>query len=182
MGLDMYLSRRLYVKRWEHIKDNFSITVKKGGKKYPDVNPERISHIIEEVMYWRKANAIHKWFVDNVQGEEDNCAKYYVTQEQLIELRDLCKQVLDTATMGPGKVHAGTSIKDGEVIQHYMDSTVVVNADKIHELLPTQSGCFFGSTDYDQWYIDSIAETYTRLCELNLDKPSEWDYYYRSSW
>jgi hypothetical protein len=44
-------------------------------------------------MYWRKANAIHKWFVENIQGGEDNCQRYYVEREQLVELRDLCAKL-----------------------------------------------------------------------------------------
>ena len=39
----------------------------------------------EEVGYWRKANQIHKWFVDNVQDGVDDCGEYKVTKEQLIE-------------------------------------------------------------------------------------------------
>ena len=44
--------------------------------------------------YWRKANQIHRWFVDNVQGGNDNCGEYYVSQEQLQELLDLVKRTL----------------------------------------------------------------------------------------
>ena len=44
--------------------------------------------------YWRKANQIHKWFVDNVQGGEDNCGEYYVSDEKLRELRETCRQAL----------------------------------------------------------------------------------------
>ena len=44
-----------------------------------------------EIIYWRKANAIHKWFVENVQEGVDDCGEYEVTVEQLTELRDLCK-------------------------------------------------------------------------------------------
>jgi hypothetical protein len=46
-----------------------------------------------KVGYWRKANQIHQWFVDNVQDGTDNCAEYYVSREKLQELRDLCAQV-----------------------------------------------------------------------------------------
>ena len=46
--------------------------------------------------YWRKANQIHKWFVDNIQGGNDNCGEYYVSQDKLIELLALCKFALET--------------------------------------------------------------------------------------
>jgi hypothetical protein len=47
------------------------------------------------VAYWRKANAIHKWFVDNVQGGEDDCGEYPVSRYQLRELQALCKEIID---------------------------------------------------------------------------------------
>ncbi len=55
-----------------------------------------MSEIVEEVMYWRKANHIHGWFVDNVQQGRDECQESYVETDQLKELRDLCKKVLET--------------------------------------------------------------------------------------
>jgi hypothetical protein len=63
MGLDMCLS-------------------KVNGWKFELVESE----VIEEVMYWRKANQIHKWFVDNVQDGVDDCKEYWVSEEKLQEL------------------------------------------------------------------------------------------------
>ena len=47
----------------------------------------------EEVGYWRKANAIHRWFVENVQNGEDDCGRYPVSREQLEELLEICKDI-----------------------------------------------------------------------------------------
>ena len=71
---------------------------------------------------WRKANAVHRWFVENVQGGEDDCGTYDVPVTKLRELRDILERVVDCRELGP-------------------------------ELLPTQSGFFFGSTEYDDWYV-----------------------------
>lgn len=49
-----------------------------------------------EVAYWRKANQIHGWFVDNIQGGVDECQESPVTREQLDELRQLCIEAIDT--------------------------------------------------------------------------------------
>jgi hypothetical protein len=46
-----------------------------------------------QVAYWRKANQIHKWFVDNVQDGEDDCREYSVDREQLQKLLDTCTKV-----------------------------------------------------------------------------------------
>ena len=70
-----------------------------------------------EIGYWRKANAIHKWFVDNVQGGNDNCGSYYVSLEQLKELHDLCLKALkdeDSTLLPPssGFFFGSTDIDD----------------------------------------------------------------------
>lgn len=181
MGLDMYLSRRLYVKHWDHHKDNYVVTVKKGGKAVKGINPKKISHITEEAMYWRKANHIHKWFVDKVQNYVDDCGEHDVSSEQLKELRDLCKQVIDIAQLVPGQLHASTSYTDGAKTENYVEGKIIANAEDVADLLPTTSGCFFGSTDYNEWYLEDVKNTYEVLCELDLED-YDWSYYYQSSW
>jgi hypothetical protein len=95
MGLDMYLTKRTYVKNWNHHspEERHTITVK--GPAASTIKPERIRETVEEVGYWRKANAIHQWFVNNCQDGVDDCREAYVTQDQLTELRDLCRRVLN---------------------------------------------------------------------------------------
>ena len=46
-------------------------------------------------MYWRKTNSVHKWFVDHVQDGNDDCGYYSVDYEELEELRDTCRKVLE---------------------------------------------------------------------------------------
>lgn len=94
MGLDMFLHKEVYVgANYEHngIKANISITNKKGEKI--KVNPEKIIYIVEDFAYWRKANHIHKWFVDNIQGGKDDCGDYRLAGCRLLELVDKCKIV-----------------------------------------------------------------------------------------
>jgi hypothetical protein len=93
MGLDMFLSRKRYVgAEYEHreVKGTIDITIK--GVKLP-INFNKVSYIEESAAYWRKANAIHKWFVDNVQDGNDDCRNYYVTLEDLEELLKVCEEV-----------------------------------------------------------------------------------------
>lgn len=44
-------------------------------------------------LYWRKANAIHKWFVDNCQNGNDDCESYEVSIDQLKTLINVCERV-----------------------------------------------------------------------------------------
>lgn len=59
---------------------------------------------------------------------------------------------------------------------------IVADPSLAQQLLPTQSGFFFGSTDYDDWYFDGLRETVDRLRMLLNDVPHEWEFYYHSSW
>ena len=75
MGLDMYLYGVQYRSRFEN-----------------DVNKTQIVHTQE--VYWRKADMIHHWFVENVQDGYDDCKTYEVSDTQLLELIDTCKDVI----------------------------------------------------------------------------------------
>jgi hypothetical protein len=94
MGLDMYLSKHTYVgANYEHnnVTGNISIFVR--GVEIP-INFSRMSEIKEIVGYWRKANAIHAWFVRNVQNGVDDCGDYEVSADKLKELLETVNEVL----------------------------------------------------------------------------------------
>jgi hypothetical protein len=91
MGLDMYLYKKHYVQNWDHSKHKFSVTITKDGEPISLTNPV---YVVEQAGYWRKANSIHKWFVDNVQDGKDDCKEYYVSPEKMEKLLDICKQVI----------------------------------------------------------------------------------------
>lgn len=183
MGLDMYLSKKTYVRNWDHMgpDEKHQITVKKGGKIVKEIKPERISYVIEQVAYWRKANSIHKWFVDNCQGGADDCRDAYVEKEQLMELVTLCKEVLASVETVPGDINTGTTYHgDGRIEHHTEPGQVVAQTGVAAAMLPTQAGCFFGGTDYDQYYLDDLRDTIKQVEPLLTEK--DGDYYYHSSW
>lgn len=90
MGLDMYLNAKRFL--W-YSEDELADNIKRN---FPDL-PEhmRVKEVTIEAMYWRKANAIHKWFVDKVQGGEDECREFEVSLAQLEELLEVIEQVLE---------------------------------------------------------------------------------------
>jgi hypothetical protein len=104
MGLDQYLYRREYVsaysfKQTDKAKREANIynqIIKEFGVERCEDSP----HLTVEmcVGYWRKANAIHKWFCD-LDGGRDECQEIAVPREKLVELRDLCKQVVREPAM-----------------------------------------------------------------------------------
>ena len=70
-----------------------------------------------------------------------------------------------------------------EQLQELIDICKIVLGDmsRAEELLPTQSGFFFGGTDYDDWYFQDLEQT-VRIIEDALELPSSWEFEYRSSW
>ncbi len=189
MGLDMYLEKKTYVKNWDHNppEKQHTITVKRGGKKHPSIKSERISEITEQVAYWRKANAIHKWFVHNVQKGVDDCREYRVERSQLQALKDACDKVLATSKLKKGKINNGytISLKGKKTIKTPIveDGEVIADPQIAETVLPTEKGFFFGSQDYDEYYLDDIKRTSKVLAELLAEPEGDYvDFYYRASW
>lgn len=154
MGLDMYLNARKFISSFDEkeapIKSELSRILEDLSKGF-DIN-----YLVFEAVYWRKANAIHKWFVDNVQDGKDDCEEYPVSEDQLRALLETVSKVLD-------------------------------NRGLACELLPPQSGFFFGSTELDEYYWRDLQDTKDKLTNLlSKFEPGDigwdWNFSYRSSW
>lgn len=162
MGLDMYLRASQYVSGWRHDGGN------EEGSQYNrmldefklphDICPGSPSITVNvTVAYWRKANQIHKWFVDNCQDGKDECQESYVERKKLTELRDLCKKLLDSP---PEKFNT-----------------------LAEELLPPEKGFFFGSTEIDEWYKEDLKQTVDQLTSiLGNEKLKDFSFIYHASW
>jgi hypothetical protein len=171
MGLDMYLNATRYL--WSFPEDGPDAEIRKAVQKMlPELGelPKGYGHtgmevrtIGAEIGYWRKANQIHRWFVDNVQDGKDDCGKYRVEWEDLVQLRAVCQGLLED--------------KDPK---------------KAAEILPVQAGFFFGGTDYDEYYwsdLERTVEIINRIDEQLVTETtddgtrySQWDFKYHSSW
>jgi hypothetical protein len=133
MGLDMYLSAKRYL--WSDQDKEVSEQVNKiiGVDGDAERRFNGSSLVVKEIsldaMYWRKANAIHGWFVENCQDGDDDCKEYEVDREQLETLRDLCKDILEHP-----------------------------DAERDADLDPTL-GFFFGSAEKDEWYYQDLKNT-----------------------
>lgn len=127
-------------------------------------------NVSEEVGYWRKANQIHNWFVNNVQNGIDDC-RYHdeVTKYDLEELRDKCNEVLELVIF--------------DVHSPVIGKTIIENNEAAESLLPTCAGFFFGDTSYSDYYIECLRDTVgivdTVLRTTDFDNEA---LYYISSW
>lgn len=90
--------------------------------------------------YWRKANAIHKWFVDNVQGGNDQCQLSYVSREQLQKLYNLCSEVLADKSLAATKLppQSGFFFGSTEISDWYW-SDIQYTVEQLKNLLDNQA-------------------------------------------
>lgn len=145
MGLDMYLKAERFM--WYN-EDDLKDAV---GQNFPELPAGATVRSVEvDIGYWRKANQVHNWFVNNVQEGVDECQKAFVSREDIQTLRDICEKIRQDPTQAA-------------------------------DLLPTQSGFFFGSTEYGECYMQDIEETIA-ICDRALKLPDNWDLHYQSSW
>lgn len=181
MGLDMYLHAEKFVRGWDHSKDPaFDKIIDLVGVRPDDGSP----HVEVSVCigYWRKANQIHNWFVQNVQGGVDECQDSYVSREKLTELLGICKTVLAASEMVQAKIENGYSLdKDGNRVPNMEDGERIKDPSVAIELLPPSEGFFFGSQGLDQWYIIDIEST-VEIIERALQLDDCWTFQYHASW
>jgi hypothetical protein len=157
----MYLSARRYVGRNDYsdrqnvkVSSDFNIMVDlapEGLTKYSDFGGISVSYPIG---YWRKANAIHGWFVNELASGVDECQDIYVPREKLVELRDLCKSAVSQPAMA-GEILPpvqGFFFGGYEIDEYYIQdlSDTVKMIDHILSIVPE-----------DNW---------------------EWEFVYRASW
>lgn len=213
MGLDMYLNKYPRYKNAKPediytLEEYFSWKGTENEKKYTfeewcdhsesEIRPDflkfytpywdteygyKYGSIVQQVGYWRKANQIHNWFVENVQNGVDDCGAYEVDEYQLQELLDLCKEVVDKAKIAHGQIKNGEILVNGKWEPCYEAGDYLVNADEIAELLPSCDGFFFGGTDYDEYYMNNIKETIEILEEVLKETDFEKEaVFYHASW
>lgn len=116
--------------------------------------------IREEVGYWRKANHIHKWFVDNIQDGEDDCLYHReVRKADLLDLLDTCEKVLASCNLVEGEVRNGYSYENEVETPIIEQGRYVEDTETAKRLLPTTGGFFFGETDYNESYVEDIKNT-----------------------
>ena len=162
MGLDQYLTAKKYVSKWDYSGgfDSRVIT-----QEFQDLLPMDTPDITKygqfagitveyPVGYWRKANAIHNFFVQEVGEDVDDCREMFVHRDVLVELRSRCDDVLKADDTEEMAKEVG---------------------------LETVSGFFFGDTEYGEWYKEDLKLT-IEICDHVLALPEEYSIYYQASW
>ena len=169
MGLDMYLKIRKTEYRSKYYQDKGSDLALEYPTDITEFIPTptdlRVSRQTNyEVGYRRKANHIHNWFIQN-------CAE-----------RDECDNPIDDCR--PIEITV-------DKLEKLLDDCKKVLADHslANSLLPTQSGFFFGPTEYDEYYFGDIEKTIEiiepvlKFAKHKLEIGDYvWEVYYQASW
>lgn len=96
MGLDMGLHRRVRLSDKVSVEPKVSrVRAVLGDRGYINDN---------EVCYWRKFNALHKYFDDNFNehNDNDNCVDMYLTLDDIKKLLALMKKLKKGIKVGDG--------------------------------------------------------------------------------
>lgn len=145
----------------------------------------------EQIGYWRKANAVHGWFVRECADGVDECQEIFVSREQLLQLRSDCNNALanrETATPNnaEGRV-ISQPIGSGQDIMDFIMENMKVEQQKIgtavlsdDPLAPTP-GFFFGSYEKDEWYYNDLMETID-IIDKAIALGDGWQVIYQASW
>ena len=125
MGLDMFLSE----------------VIRSEGQTYK-----------LEAIYWRKANAIHNYIIQQHADGIDECQPISLNREDLHILSRLCRLL------------------------------VFFRNERLNAMiLPTASGFFFGSLEYDEDYYNDLQYTADKIDEALKDEDAE-EFEYQASW
>lgn len=173
----MYLYRK--IQQWSKQDEKPVITIGATDKSQTaklvkelvtPYKPYLTPDIAVNIAYWRKANAIHNWFVQHCADGIDDCTPMHVSLEQLKALDQTLQEILQAPN---------------EKLQRHI----------IEAKLPPVEGFFFGDTNLDdpEWlavYLDDVAETHRILTkEFELNKAVDQTasslslaYQYQASW
>ena len=183
MGLDMFLSYRRNL-------DGIPETVQRAMRKQVYIDSRPYTHMIqliiendmldsvidrdikmgkpyeERIMYWREANAIHKFIIDNCANGIDDGTPIQITIDVLKNLFARCETIL------------GSSI----LKSYIADDGSLTDPLAASLLLPLDDGFVFAS-DYDKRYVDTLKET-VKVLKPIVEHPELYTdpIIYESSW
>ena len=94
-------------------------------------------------IYFRKVNFLFAYFEN--KGLMNDQYYAFVTPEDVKDIINRCEQILEAK-------NEGDNLDEGETAEALAQ-----------ELLPTQSGFFFGSTDYNEWYFHDVKDCLNQM-------------------
>lgn len=151
--VDIKSMLRPYLWRWEMLKADEAQTTEDLLKVVQEFYPTdkedtwelKDSESDNRKYYFCKVNCLYGYALDSDLFEDDGCLATF-DHDNMVDILDRAKEILSQPT------------KEEQL-------------EKGEELLPTQSGFFFGSTDYNDYYLRDIEEVRDKF-EVMV---KEWD-------
>lgn len=145
---------------------------------FSDAHDDKLSGVI----YWRKANAIHQYFVTYGKLAHDGAQDvgyYYIDKQDLIHLIERITSVLNGPEISETITYHKIADDMNEV---HEDVKYNLDIELAKEILPTTSGFFFGSTEYNHWYHEDLVRTLDLIKGEIAAVPHNETWYYYASW
>lgn len=182
MGLDMYLYAEKYVSSsdtFDKEHPNMFNKIKQiaGFEKLP--TPDFSNILVKQLVgYWRKANAIHGWFINTIASGVDECQEIHLSREQLETLRDDCIKAL----ANPSREYKVENPKVFYQLCDYLNSLETeLTPETFENPLPPVEGFFFGGNELTEYYYNQLEYTVDLITTL-LEQSNELEFMYRASW
>jgi hypothetical protein len=134
----MYLEAEMYIRDIKKFKILFP--------KIKDIKNIKGFTVTIQVGYWIKANAIHNWFVENIQEGKDECQRSYVNRDQLKELLKVCQDVLKDVKKADTKLPTAEGFFFGSTEygdMYFSDIKDTINIIQICLKLPKKTSSFY---------------------------------------
>lgn len=148
MGLDMYLTAKRYL--FDFVEESKEIKAKVDAALSTSLGS--VKEVSLEVGYWRKANAIHQWFVTNAQDGVDECQETWLDRPKLQQLLDVVTEALADRDRAAEILPPASGF--------FFGSTDV-------------DEWYFQDLEYTKQTLEKV------LTSPDFEK---WDFYYQSSW
>ena len=146
--------------KWDNQESTKEVNYPEDLKTFSDYIYDRNfksvqTETIYQIGYFRKFNALHSYIVKTFADGIDNCQDIILYKEDVEQI----KKVLDDVLNAHQQV------------------------EKAKEILPTQSGFFFGGTDYDEFYFEDVKVAADLMQNLldNFDF-EKYQLIYEASW
>ena len=145
-----------------------------------DLPTPDFSNVVVKSMvgYWRKANAIHGWIVDKCGKGVDECQTIYLSDEDLLNLRNDCIKAL----ANPNREY---QIENNKVFYQLCDYLNKLEQPITVENYETQlqpvEGFFFGGNELSDYYFYQLEYTIDLITSL-LESDQELNFTYQASW
>lgn len=206
MGLDMYLEKLPRNKTSEELKAEDDAAWEKGY----DYWREHIRDV-REVAYWRKVNWLHGYIVRTFAGGVDEGQDIWLKRGDIELILNTVRKTadilsgkrlipqkengivdykyvyVDDTDKEPFLIEASDGkLKDKAALEaKFNEGYFMVEPsakEQLDAVLPPERGFFFGSYDYDNYYVWAVFETIETLEKVLAEWDDDYRYVYSASW